>query len=143
MTTSTPGCFCSRRLNRVATSSVSSDSLTPFACAPGSCPPWPASITTRATPSPSWRANENLPARFATGETILDAPTAVVGGAAGFAGSSGRGADRSLVSTDGDSGVTLGEGSTGGGGGTITGTTDSSFTDSVSSVVGGFNSGGG
>src|SRR3954469_7371737 len=100
-------------------------------------------MTTRATPSPNWRANENLPSRFAAGERALDVPVAVAPRVTGFAGSSGGGADRSFVSTDSDSGDALGEGTTGSGGGTITGTTDSSFTDSVSSVVGRFNSGGG
>src|SRR5437867_2275575 len=67
ITTSTPGCFSSSFWRRSATSSVSSASETPFARAPGSWPPWPASITMRDTPSPSWRDSENLPFEFAAG----------------------------------------------------------------------------
>ena len=53
--------LASRFSSRSATSSVSSDSLTPFLCAPGSWPPCPASITIRAMPRPSCRERENLP----------------------------------------------------------------------------------
>ena len=65
ITTSMPGCFSSSFWTRSATSSVSSASLMPLPCAPGSWPPWPASMTMRETPSPSWRDSENLPFELA------------------------------------------------------------------------------
>ena len=66
-TTSTPGSFSSSASSRLATSSTSSASDSPRPFVPGSCPPWPGSITMRLIPSPSCRDNEKRPSTLAEG----------------------------------------------------------------------------
>ena len=63
ITTSMPGCFSSSFCTRSATSSVSSASLMPLPCAPGSWPPWPASMTTRETLEPELARERELAVR--------------------------------------------------------------------------------
>ena len=66
-TTSTPGSLTRSCSSRSAMSSTSSASFRPRTCAPGSWPPCPGSMTTRDTPSPSWRDSEKPPRLFAAG----------------------------------------------------------------------------
>ena len=50
-----PASSCRSFSSRSAISSVRSASLIPWPLAPGSCPPWPGSMTMREIPRPDWR----------------------------------------------------------------------------------------